>query len=171
MDRRDSARDRACENDAEGRPPFGPLVEAKRVVDGVAGLVAEVPHRLGVVFDAARHLAFDALETGVSQIERHADERRPIRAAPLIAQIDGRPKGDAASVELAIELGRESLDTRAFDGEADIGDALAEQGISARRTRGRSCRVRGQGAYPRGRLELRRRKTAVSFQCQQWTAD
>src|SRR4051812_15633641 len=69
------------------RAPLRPLVQVKGVVDGVSRLVAEISHSLAVVFDAAGHLGFDPLEATIGQIERDADERRPIRTAPLVAEV------------------------------------------------------------------------------------
>ena len=63
-----------------------------------------------VIFDTAGHFCLDALEPLVGEIERDADERRLVRAAPLVAEIDGRAKPDSLRLELAIQLGHESFD-------------------------------------------------------------
>src|SRR3954468_2996810 len=97
------------------------------IIHGVPGLVAQVAHGFMVVLDAPGHLGLDSLESRVSQIERDADERRPIGTSPLVAEINGRSKLQAPSFELAIELGREFFDARALDGETDVGYAPAKQ--------------------------------------------
>ena len=76
-------------------------------------LVAQVAHRLAVVLDAGRHLRLDALEPLVDEVERNADERRPVGTAPLIAEIHRRPKRDALCVELGVQLLDEAFDARA----------------------------------------------------------
>src|SRR5262245_7328200 len=107
-------------------------MKMKCVVDSVAGFVAEVPHRLLVVLDTARHLGFDSLESLIGQIEWNADERRAVGTSPLVAEIDRRPEPDPALRQLVVELGRESFDARAFDGKANIRNASAEKRVALR---------------------------------------
>ena len=92
--------------------------------------MAKVAQGLVIVLDPAGHLGFDALESFVGEIERNADERRLVRATPLIAEVDGRTKSNPFRLELTIQLGHESLDASAFDGEANIGDAPSEESIA-----------------------------------------
>ena len=72
-------------------------------------------------------LLFDASESLISEIERHADDWRSVGTTPLIAEIDRRVEVQTVFVELCVESFDVLLDERPFDREAELGYASIEQ--------------------------------------------
>jgi hypothetical protein len=96
----------------------------------VAGLVAEIPHHVQLTFDFDRNLFLDATQSRIGEIEGDADQRRVIRASPLIAQIDRRTERQALRAKLVVQLRDEALDERPAKRQPERGDPLAEKRLS-----------------------------------------
>ena len=62
--------------------------QAVGVVDGMAGLVAQQGHDALAVLDLPGLLLLDARQALIGQVERDADDRRPVGAAPAVGQVD-----------------------------------------------------------------------------------
>ena len=112
---------------AEGLLPIGAFVKPESVVERVSRFVTQIAHGFRVIFDGKGHFRFDALQSGISQVERHRNERCAIGASPLIAQIDGGAKAQSSGLELVIELLHQTLDARAPNREAEIRDPVPEE--------------------------------------------
>jgi len=115
---------------AEPITPFRALVQGERIVHGVSALVAHVAHGFDVVFHTPRHLALDAFKPLVDEIERDADQRRPVGAPPLIAEVDWRPETNTLRVEFQVELVDEALDARTLNPKTEVRDFSTEQGVA-----------------------------------------
>ena len=63
----------------------------------------------------------------MGEIERDRDGRLALRAEPLVAEIAGRPDGQAASLELAVELGDARLEGAALDPYREVADAKGKE--------------------------------------------
>jgi hypothetical protein len=90
--------------------PLGRRVDPIGVVVGVAGLMAQVHHDLGVGLEIV-DLALDRREPGVGEVERDADDRVPGRTAPLICQVEaGIPSAHALLEKFLPEAFDETLE-------------------------------------------------------------
>ena len=63
----------------------------------------------------------------IEEIERNTDQRGPVRTSPLIAEVDGRVKPEAAGIELRVQPVHVLLDERSLYREAELGDPTVEQ--------------------------------------------
>ncbi len=63
----------------------------------------------------------------MGEIEGDRDRRYALRAEPFVAEIAGRPDGQAARLELAVELGHARLEVAAFDPYPEVADAQGEE--------------------------------------------
>ena len=111
--------------------------------------MAEISHCLRVPLDPAGNLRLDPLESRVGKVKWNADERRRVRAAPLVAQIHGRTEGEPFPVKFMMELRDETLDPRAADGEPEVRDPATEQRLAFAVPRPGLIHVgrQAQGAY------------------------
>ena len=99
------------------------------MVDRVPALVAEeLRARLGRPALDLHHLAqLELLEPRVREVEGDGDGRLAVGAEPLVAEIAGRPDGQAARLELAVELRDARLEGAALDAHAEVADAEREE--------------------------------------------
>ena len=136
---------------AEEAPPRRPAPELVRVVDGVAGLVAQdAQARLRVAaFDLEHLRQLELRQPRVREIERNGDAGHAVRREPLVGQPVVRPERQAARVELGVDLRDALLELGALDREAEIAQAHLEQLLvgheaqssrTAQRDRGRRIR-------------------------------
>ena len=118
---------------SRGRPeqcaPVGAPSQPVRGIKGVAGLVPQNAHEPVDVaaFDLARHLALQAHEPRVRQIERHGDTRHAVGGKPFLSKPDMRAKANAALVELAVEAIDVPLERRAMQVQLQIAHAQSQQ--------------------------------------------
>ena len=87
---------------------------------------------------------------GVQRGKGDADQRRPVRTSPLIAQIDWRPKLEPLRRQLLIQLIDQLFEQRSADLETNVRDSLRQQRMPfAFPIRGQPVPRRGvgQGAY------------------------
>ena len=111
----------------EALAPLRGREQAIGVVERVPGLVPQVHHDLARVLEIV-HLAFEAGELGIREVERDPDHGLAVGAAPLVGEIAHRMKRpESLAVELAVELLDEALDRRALDSQAELADPPAEQ--------------------------------------------
>jgi hypothetical protein len=89
--------------------------------------VSQESHRVDVRFDFDRELLFNARESLISEIERHSDDGRSVRASPFIAEIDWRVEVQSFFVELRVQTLDILLHERAFDREAELGYSSIEE--------------------------------------------
>jgi len=99
---------------AKDRTPFRSLIEAISIVEGVAGLMAQVHHDLARVLEVV-HGFFQMGKPAVGQIERNANDRLAGRTSPLIGEIAPRRKPlEALAVQFPLELLHEALQRRSL---------------------------------------------------------
>jgi hypothetical protein len=93
----------------------------------VSGFVPQVHHDLAFVLEVV-HLALQAGESRVSEIEGDADHGLPVGTAPFVGEVADRAEVlETLALELAVELVHKALDRRAFEAQAELADALAKQ--------------------------------------------
>jgi hypothetical protein len=118
---------------AEQSPPFGSGVEPVCVIERMTGLVTQVHHDLALVFEIV-HLALEPRQVRIGEVERNADHRLPIGAAPPVGEVTHRTRAlESLAVQLAMELMDEALDRGTFEPQSQLADALAEEGFDFRR--------------------------------------
>ena len=130
--------------------PFRSVVQAVSIVERVPRLVPQVPHRFLRAFDGGGIVFFDFGKSSVGEIKRDADQGRPIRTSPLIAEIDRRPKLERLRGELLVELVDQLLEQRSTNLQSDIGDPLRQERMTLAFPTGRSffhSPQKGQAPY------------------------
>src|SRR5207237_2455546 len=101
-------------------------------------------------FDGGGIVFFDFGKSGVGEIKRDANQGRSIRASPLIAEIDRRPKLERLRCELLVELIDQLLEQRSTNLQSDIGDPLRQERMTLAFPTGRSffhSHQKGQAPY------------------------
>ena len=73
-----------------------------------------------------------ALEPRVGEIERDADERDPIGAAPGVGQVEPGLETDTLGLQLTVQTPGEGRDGRAFDAQGEIRDPHIEKFVADR---------------------------------------
>ncbi len=111
----------------ESHSPVGTIVQTIRIIERVTCLVTKEPHRLLVGLDSLGEIILDALETRISEIERDADQRRSVRASPLIAEINRWMKPKPFCIQLRVKLVDHALDPGSGDGQAKLGYLPGEE--------------------------------------------
>ena len=108
-------------------PP--PLTQLVGVVDGVSRLVPQdlQAPRVGAPLDLEHLRAFELLEPRMREVERDRHTRHAVGREPFRGQPEVRLKGEAARVELALQLCDSWLERAALDRHAELGDAQIEQ--------------------------------------------
>ena len=115
---------------AEHFVPVGAIVQPIGVVERVTGFVPEESHHVVLVLYREREVFFDARQPRIGEIERDADQRRAVGAAPLVAEIHGGPEREAALIELDIKLRHELLEDGAFEGKPDVRYPLRKEPLA-----------------------------------------
>jgi hypothetical protein len=77
--------------------------------------------------DLTRHLALQAHQAGVRQIEWHRDARHTVGRKPFLRQPDVGPEPNAALIELAVEPIDVALERRAVQIELQVAHAQPQQ--------------------------------------------
>ena len=110
-------------------PP--PPAQAVRVVDRVAGLVAQDAHAplRGAALDLEHLVQLEAREPRVREVERNRDARHAVGREPLVGEPEVRPEDGAPRGELARELGDALLELGALDVQIEIAEAQVEQSL------------------------------------------
>src|SRR5258706_4777397 len=114
---------------AEHLAPVGAIVEAICVVERVAGLVPKIPHRFVGALDRRGVVLLDSCQPRVGKVERDPDQGRAVRAAPLIAQVDRRPKIESLGRQLLVQLIDKLFEQRSADLQTKVGDSLRQQRV------------------------------------------
>jgi hypothetical protein len=80
-------------------------VQAKSIVDGVAGFVTQDAHALniGAAFDLEHLFSFELHQARMGQVKRDGESRDPVGRKPFRRQPHVRLETDPAVVELAVE--------------------------------------------------------------------
>src|ERR1700681_23676 len=99
-------------------------MQAKSIVDGVAGLVTQNAHALDVSapFDFQHLFSFELHQTRMGQIKRNGESRNPVGCKPLSRQPHVRFETNAAIVQLAVEAFDVRLQKRTLDPYRQIAD-------------------------------------------------
>ena len=98
-------------------------IELIRVIECVAGLVAQVHHDLALALDVVQRV-FERRHARVAEVEGDADDRLAGGGAPLIGQIAARPEVMQPRVlQLGVQTADELRDRRALQREAEVADA------------------------------------------------
>jgi hypothetical protein len=117
---------------AEGRNPVGARVQTVRVVEDMPRLVAHVAHDLAAVFEIVDR-TLELAEVRIGQIERNAEHRLHVWAAPLVGEVADRAEFvEPAPLELFVQLTDVRLDRRPLELESQLADALAEDAAQFR---------------------------------------
>ena len=121
---------------AEGAQPTALKVQAERVVQSVAGFVAQDAHALdvGAAFDFQHLLALEFHQSRMREIKRNCKTGHAVGREPLSRQPDVRLEANAAIVQLAVE----TLDVRFEKGSLNtyrqIANANVEQTLIRNQT-------------------------------------
>src|SRR5688572_31962978 len=120
------------EERTEQPTPFRRGVEAIRVVEDMARLVAHVHHHLAIRLERIDSL-FELPELGIGEIKRDAEHGLLIGTAPLVGQVtDGPEFLEPATLELEVQLTDVALDRRALDPQAELADLHSEHAADFR---------------------------------------
>src|SRR4051794_3793311 len=97
--------------------PFLGLVEPIGVIEGVAGLMAQIAEDFFLAFglDPFHQLVFETAQAFIGEVKRNADDRNSFRATPLIGKVNGGLQRYSGLIELSIELLDQRLQPRALD--------------------------------------------------------
>ena len=115
---------------AEGFCPFGLSVKPVGVIDGVPGLMAQQHHDHGVIFDLPCLLFLDTRQPLVSKVERHANDRHLIGAAPTVGQVKLGFEFQPFPGHFAAQPLRERFQRAPFGLQSEIANAGVEQFVT-----------------------------------------
>src|SRR4051812_49262402 len=87
----------------ENAMPVGAVVETVCVVERVAGFVAEKAHHVHLGLHLDRELLLDARQPLIREVKRNANDRGPVWASPLVAQVYGWVKMKAFRIQLSVQ--------------------------------------------------------------------
>ncbi len=106
-------------------------VQAKGVVDGVAGLVTEDAHALDVsaAFDLQHLFSFQPHQSRMGQIKRNCESRHTVGRKPFRRQPHVRLKTNTAIVQFAVETLDVRFEKRSLDPYRQIADTCVEQSL------------------------------------------
>jgi len=86
--------------------------------------------RLRGVLDRRGIILFDFREPGIGKVEGDPDQWRPVRASPLITQIDWRPEIEPLRGKLFVELPDELFEQRSAYLETNVRDTLRQERVT-----------------------------------------
>src|ERR1700686_4820286 len=117
-------------------------VQAKGVVDSMAGFVTQDAHALdvGAAFDLQHLLSFQPHQPRMCQIKRNCKSRHTVRRKPFRRQPDVRLKANAAFVQLAVETFNMRFKKRSLDSYRQIANTRVEQSLIRNETPSESGR-------------------------------
>ena len=106
-------------------------VQAKGVVDGMAGLVTQDAHALDVsaAFDFQHLLSFELHQARMGQIKRNRKARDTVGRKPFRRQPHVRLETNTAVVQFAVETLNVRLVERSLDPDRQIANAGVEKSL------------------------------------------